>query len=317
MENQELFNTIRNLPIFHGLSDSVVTKLCGMSGEVRVARDEMVFREDEPVDAIYVILSGEAGVLRKVEEGEFKSLGIIARGELFGEMGLFEQNRRTASIIARKDLHLLRIGVSDFQALLREDSESASKMFFELLVVLSRRLRETSREQVALFETGRAIAACSSIDELVEKVFEIIINVIPSADSGFMALYNQYNDILEIRASKGLFQDELQTGTVSQKEPIVQILRKSKQFHEGNPAKEELFEGGRFSHAQSVIACPLYSGENFIGIVMLFDHSMECAFTPAQRNLLTGICSQFAPAVENAAFRKDDMNRLRLKRVRI
>jgi len=264
-----------------------------------------------------VIISGEAQVLGAVEsqEGEFKSLGIITEGELLGEMSLFERQQRSASVIASTELRLLKIEISDFEKFLGENPKIASTVLVELLVVLSRRLRETSREQVTLFEAGKVIASYSSEDDLLQKSFSIILSAVPASEAGILVLYNKFNNLFEVKASSGLLHAESVLNLKS--EPLTELLLATGKSFEGDPSSDKELCKGQFSGAQSVIASPIMSGESFLGFLALFSYKYTSAFTPAQRNLLGGICSLLAPALENAAYRREESNRLRLRQRRV
>ncbi|MFH0802479.1 MAG: cyclic nucleotide-binding domain-containing protein [bacterium] len=318
-EKSELLEKMKQIPLFQGLDEGVLRALSMGVTERTCPRDEHVFEEGEPGDAMYFILSGEAAVLKTVdrEKNDYKSLGIIAEGEFFGEMALFDNQPRSATIMARTDLDLLRISRHDLMELPDMDAKTATDVLSGMIVVLSKRLRESGREQVAVYETGKVIASCRNISELIEEVFSIVMRAVPAADSGILALYNKFTEEFEIKKSTGFKAEELGDLGLSGSEPLLRILRKSRIFHEGNPSEEELFKDGRFSDAKALIAYPLLSGDNFLGFLALFSHSRERAFTSAQKNLLIGISSQVAPALENASFRKEEDDRMRLRRIRV
>lgn len=318
-EKSRLIKKLKKIPLFHDLDNEILHALSAGITERTCPKDEHVFEEGEPGDAMYFILSGEAAVLKTVdrEKKEFKSLGIIAEGEFFGEMALFDNQPRSATVMARTDLELLRISRHDLLELPDMDAGTATSVLSSMIVVLSKRLRESAREQVAVYETGKLIASCRNIDELLDAVFSIVMRAVPSADSGLLAMYNKFTEEFEIKKSTGLKDEELGDLGLSGREPLLRILRKSRVFHEGNPSEEEFFKEGRFSDAKTLVAYPLFSGDNLLGFLALFSHSHEKAFTLAQRNLLIGISSQVAPALENAAFRKEEDDRMRLRRIRV
>ncbi|MDQ7826216.1 MAG: cyclic nucleotide-binding domain-containing protein [Candidatus Eremiobacteraeota bacterium] len=315
---QGLFSSLKKVTFFQRLSDEVITKLCEIVSEVTFQKGEVVFEEGDAGDAMYIIVSGEAAILKIVdkEKKDYKSLGIVAEGELFGEMTLFDLLPRSATVMARKNLHLLRISNSNFQTFLREDTKSAAIVLFEFVAILARRLREGAREQVAVYETGKTIASCANVNELVSSVFSIVQQAVPTADAGFIALYNKFTEELDIKISTGFSPDEMGGGTLTLDEPLLKILMETRQFHEGNPSSQLLIREGKFSGTKSVIAYPIFSLDTFIGFLALFSRTKEQLFTLAQKNLLLGICSQIAPAIENAAYRREDDERIRLQRMR-
>ncbi|MGV8125429.1 MAG: cyclic nucleotide-binding domain-containing protein [Candidatus Xenobiia bacterium LiM19] len=314
----EMFNHLKQVSFFQRLNDDVISKLCSIVSEVKIKKGEPVVTEGEIGDAMYIILSGEAAILKTVdrEKNDYKSLGIVAEGEIFGEMTLFDLLPRSATVMGRTDLHLIKISNSSFQSFLMEDTKSAATVLFEFVAILARRLREGAREQVAVYETGKIIASCANVDDLLEKVFSTILQAVPTADAGIIALYNKYTNELDVKIRKGFSSDEIGDGSLSLHEPLMKILMETRQYYEGNPSKELLIREGKFSETQSVVAYPIFSIDTFIGFLALFNRKEESAFTLAQKNLLIGICSQIAPAIENASFRKEDDDRRRLQTMR-
>jgi hypothetical protein len=315
----KIFNRLKKINFFQRLSDEVITKLCGIVTEVKFKKSETVFNEGDIGDAMYIIVSGEAAILKTVnkETNDYKSLGIVAEGEIFGEMALFDTLPRSANVVARTTLDVMKIPNESFQRFLMEDTKSAAIVLFEFVAILSRRLREGAREQVAVYETGKAIASCESVDDLVKRVFALVLQAVPTADCGILALYNKFTEEAEIKIHKGFSGDDMGDGSLSLEEPLLQILIETRQFYQGDPSKEPLIREGRFCETRTAIAYPIFSHDTFIGFLALFSKTEENAFTLAQKNLLIGICSQMAPAIENAAFRREDDDRRRLHRMRL
>ncbi|MFI5209311.1 MAG: cyclic nucleotide-binding domain-containing protein, partial [Gemmatimonadales bacterium] len=82
-----------------------------------------IVREGEPADALYVLVSGRARVLKKGEGGDELSLGALRPGDTFGEAGLLERAVHPATVRASSDIEVLRLDRSVFDALLRERTD--------------------------------------------------------------------------------------------------------------------------------------------------------------------------------------------------
>ena len=78
---------------------------------------EIVFRYGEPGDALYIVADGAVEVLNADSSRVLAELGA---GQAFGEMALLNGGTRTATIRAKADTRLLRIGKADFDKLLAE-----------------------------------------------------------------------------------------------------------------------------------------------------------------------------------------------------
>jgi CRP/FNR family transcriptional regulator, cyclic AMP receptor protein len=110
--------------------------------EVAVPRSfhagEVVFREGDESNTSYIVRDGHARAVRQHSDGRTLTLANFGPGEVFGELAMFDSDRRSATIEAIDDLDLLAILGADMQRLMREHPNIAVK----LVVTLGRRLRE-------------------------------------------------------------------------------------------------------------------------------------------------------------------------------
>jgi CRP-like cAMP-binding protein len=86
--------------------------------ERNVAAGEVVFREGDAGDALYIVARGAVEVLHDQAD---QRLAVLENGQAFGEMALLSGGTRTATVRARTDSHLLTIDKADFDRLLAED----------------------------------------------------------------------------------------------------------------------------------------------------------------------------------------------------
>jgi CRP-like cAMP-binding protein len=97
-----------------------------------------LIKEDEPGDALYVILEGEAVVHKDGVE-----LDRVGPGAYFGEMALLDGEPRSATVVAVTDMKVAVIAVQLFRTMLREFSDLAE----QLLIALAGELRATRSVQ--------------------------------------------------------------------------------------------------------------------------------------------------------------------------
>lgn len=117
------------------------------SGELgKVYHDgEIVFRQGDVGDCLYVVQDGEVEVIDE-SGGQETLLRVAGRNELFGEMAVFEREKRSATIRARGEARILTIDKKNFLRRINEDPSLA----FNLVQRMSRRVRELSTEVVRL-----------------------------------------------------------------------------------------------------------------------------------------------------------------------
>ena len=92
--------------------------------------------------SLFYILSGSVAVIGEDTEGKEITLAYLNPGDFFGEMGLFEKNRRGARIRAKTKCELGEISYSKFFAL----SAKHPEFIFAVAQQISMRLAHTSRK---------------------------------------------------------------------------------------------------------------------------------------------------------------------------
>ena len=98
---------------------------------------EIVFREGDDSDTCYVVRSGHARAVREHADGRQITLATFGPGDIFGELAMFDDERRSATVEAIDALDVLGIPGVDMRALLRGTPRSPSSSS----IALGRRLR--------------------------------------------------------------------------------------------------------------------------------------------------------------------------------
>ncbi len=138
---------LTGLRLFRGLPAAEVAELAKLASELTKVDGEFVFRQNEPGDALYVVLEGNVVIWR---DGELVvDLGV---GEVVGELAVLDQSPRIADAIARGAVRLLRLRAEDL--LSRLDHQPA--LARGLLRGLTHRLRGRSTQQHRVDQLVRA-----------------------------------------------------------------------------------------------------------------------------------------------------------------
>lgn len=104
---------------------------------VAIAAGSVLFREGEPGNQMYVLVSGSAELI--APDGQVE---ILRAGDIVGEGALASSSpRRTASVIARTDCELIAIDLNRFHHLVRQAPDFATRV---LDTLASRLLRGRS-----------------------------------------------------------------------------------------------------------------------------------------------------------------------------
>ncbi len=137
---------LREAPLFSTLGDGELADVAAVATISRFAADEIVFREGESSSSCYVIRSGHACALREHVDGRVITLARFGPGDIFGELAMLDDERRSASVKALDELDAITIPGPDMRRLLVEHPEMAIKV----IVALGRRLRETNERLAGL-----------------------------------------------------------------------------------------------------------------------------------------------------------------------
>src|SRR3989339_204938 len=91
-------NELKDIGIFKNFSAEMLEEFSAYFKRVVHGRGEVVFREKSEGDTIFIIVSGEVVIEKRLdEEGrEFKQLAVLGKGEFFGEMAVIDGQSRTA-----------------------------------------------------------------------------------------------------------------------------------------------------------------------------------------------------------------------------
>ncbi|MBI5181804.1 MAG: Crp/Fnr family transcriptional regulator [Nitrospirae bacterium] len=139
-------------------------------------KDTIIFREGDPGDHMYILLTGEVRIVKNIRGAEVV-LAIMEKGDFFGEMALLENASRSATAIVNKDAEVIVIDKDNFQPMFSKNPEIAIKM----LIKFSGRLRETNNKIDALLlrdDASRVVGALLKLsdDYGVEEPHGVRIN---------------------------------------------------------------------------------------------------------------------------------------------
>jgi len=133
---------LRRVPLFAELSEAEIARLGDIARDRSYPRNSVILFEDEPGDALYVVVTGLVKVVLIGEDGREVILSVLKEGDFFGEMSLIDDQPRSAHVIAMEDSSLVVLRREDFQHRIRE----APGVALGMLKAMSRRLREADEK---------------------------------------------------------------------------------------------------------------------------------------------------------------------------
>ncbi len=103
---------------------------------------EEIIRQGNVGESMYVVQSGRVEVIQSTPGGETQHLAFLEAGDFFGEMAIFEKQRRSATVRASGQARVLKIDKKTLLRRIREDPLLA----VNLLKTMSHRIRELDAE---------------------------------------------------------------------------------------------------------------------------------------------------------------------------
>jgi CRP-like cAMP-binding protein len=135
--SQETAELLGRVPVFEELTGDDLARVADVAVPRRFDAHQVVFREGDDSDTCYVVRSGHARAIREHGDGRQITLAQFGPGDIFGELAMFDDERRSATVEAIDELEAVAILGSDMRRLLREHPDIAVK----LVIALGRRLR--------------------------------------------------------------------------------------------------------------------------------------------------------------------------------
>ena len=148
---------LRSISLFAGLTDEDLQELGRALVPRRFAAGELVLNQGDTGSSMYIVESGECNIHLPGDASRRISLKDIARGEYFGELALFDEMPRSASVLATTDAVLLELDRGTLEGFLGRRPQVA----LAILRTMSARLRETN--------TMLSARAAKNVDEEFER----------------------------------------------------------------------------------------------------------------------------------------------------
>jgi CRP-like cAMP-binding protein len=165
MGPQETATLLGRVPVFAELGPADLEHVAEVTVPRRFGAGEAVFREGDDSDTCYLVRAGHARAIREHADGRQITLATFGPGDIFGELAMFDDERRSATVEATDALEVLAILGSDMRRLMARHPEISVK----LVISLGRRLR-AANERLARqsFQTVQSRVA-AVLAQLVEQ----------------------------------------------------------------------------------------------------------------------------------------------------
>lgn len=136
----ELAKTIlKTVPLFASLGDAELSSLLERTSVYDYSRDEIIIMAGEESRQMYVVLKGQAKVVKITPDGEERVMAFRHRGDYFGDMGLLDSKTDSATVIATDHCKVLLVTKQVFDEYFLDNK----KDLLRIVEMLCGRLRES------------------------------------------------------------------------------------------------------------------------------------------------------------------------------
>jgi CRP-like cAMP-binding protein len=137
---EETIALLHQVPAFSTLAEEDLAAVADVTVPRSFGPGQFVVREGDTGDTCYLVRAGHFRAVREHSDGRTITLATFGPGDIFGELAMFDAERRSATVEALEDSEVGAILGADMRRLLTAHPDIAVK----LLGALSRRLRETN-----------------------------------------------------------------------------------------------------------------------------------------------------------------------------
>ena len=167
---------LKTVPLFSSLSDDQLALLQPCLQQRAYPRGAFILRAGEETDALHNILSGRVKILIPDEQGREVILAVLTANDFFGEMGLLDDQPRSASVETLETCQMLRLSKAGFMGCLENNFGLAMQIIHDLV----KRLRQADRkiESLALIDVYGRVARLL-LDQAEEVDGQLIVKQAP------------------------------------------------------------------------------------------------------------------------------------------
>jgi CRP/FNR family transcriptional regulator len=128
MNNINLVNVIKSLPLFKNVDEKDIIKLSKIAFIKKIEKGKAIFLEGEKAEAFYFMLEGKAKIYKLSSEGKEQILRIVDENDLFGEVPALQNKNYPAYSQTITDCVLLGFHRNDFISLMKQTPELSVSM---------------------------------------------------------------------------------------------------------------------------------------------------------------------------------------------
>ncbi|MEX2046474.1 MAG: Crp/Fnr family transcriptional regulator [Chloroflexota bacterium] len=140
MDANQIADVLAHSPVFAPLGQRERLELAARMRSKHFQRNEVIFHRDDPAGHVYLIASGTVKVSVPEEGGQQVVIALHRGGDVFGEISLFDDGPRSATVTAMTETTAFALANRDFMDVLRASPDAMR----QLLALLATRIRRST-----------------------------------------------------------------------------------------------------------------------------------------------------------------------------
>lgn len=288
-----MIEDLKNIPIFKVFPENILKELIPYIATENFKKNDVIFREGDVGNSMYIIGEGDVEIKKKD-----KVLSLFKNGDTFGEMALFESERRSADAVSKSDTSLYRINNQDFRKFIFDHLQAGAQFLYNSTQEMSRRLRRTSEYLITVFETGKIVGGDYTLDEMTGKILSRLMEDIKEATGGMILLLNPFTDMYDVACQKDM--------RILDLEKAVELISKN--------------EGENIYHTSEqgiVFGVPVKDEKKVLGYIIMEKNDKKEPFSVEHEIIISAVGNQVGLGILKTYNKQEEEARRRLQRSRM
>ena len=174
-------DTLRSIPLFHGLNESEFRQIAEVLRLREFAPGDYLIRQGDESRDLWIVVQGQCEVVRRLNaidekhrDGESLVLAVLEAFDHFGEMSFYHPAPHSADVRASGPLELIQITHADYDDMIQEGVWAAFKLAYNVALELAERLRRMNEWVAELAVNPQAAANVPEFSRFRNKLLDAL-----------------------------------------------------------------------------------------------------------------------------------------------
>jgi len=152
-EHKRIAEHLKTSPLFAGLETSAIERLSSVCRVQKVPKGRAIVEEDSLGESMFVLMRGRVRVEKRTPADDRYTVTFLSheKGDFFGELGLLDSDRRSATVTAESDCEVIVIERDRFLQFGDANPVAGLSVTRRIASNLASRLRRANDDVITLF----------------------------------------------------------------------------------------------------------------------------------------------------------------------